>query len=448
MATDIVNALFGVTPDSYRQAQQDRADAQAMQFAKLSPFEKASFGIGSGAYGLAGAIGGALGGQDPELQRITRAQQIAGQIDFNSDDSMKQGILELNNAGDPRSAMQLQQILLGQQAKRASIYKDESAGKASLAAAAREAKQAIPGDIQIADEISSLQERIFQFENLPATPERDQALRLASIKLDELQRLSKKPGEKPVAANIKEIGVAETTRAPVYLDVNNDEQFTFGKDASGKQVRVPFTGGVDRTTAKVSATATQAQQDDFSKVLNKKQGDAYSNAINLRDAATVAVKTFNTLGQLDEQGLISGTFASGRVGATNLLTTLGLVTPANAATLARSENYQKVAGDAILAALGGKLGAQISDSDRRFIEGLVPQLENSAAARRQLIDFMRNKNAELITASNELIDYAETKKTLSGYKPKIPLPKSSAGTYSDLSDDELDKRIKAAQKKQ
>jgi len=361
---------------------------------------------------------------------------------------MKQGILALNNAGDPRSAMQLQQILLSQQAKRASIYKDESAGKASLAAAGRERLQGIPNDIQLAREISSLQEQISQFTALPSNPERDQALRLASGQLAELQRLTTKPGEKPLPANIKEIGVAEVSRKPVYLDVNNDQQFVFDVDDSGKQVRKPFTGGVDRTTAKVSATATQAQQDDFAKVLNKKQGEAYSNAITLRDAATVAVKTFNTLGQLDEQGLISGTFASGRVGATNLLTTLGLVTPANAATLARSENYQKVAGDAILAALGGKLGAQISDSDRRFIEGLVPQLENSAAARRQLIDFMRNKNAELIAASNELIDYAETKKTLSGYKPKIPLPKSSAGTYSDLSDDELDKRIKAAQKKQ
>jgi len=445
---DIVPSLFGLTPQAYQREQQNRIDAQALQYARLDPFQQANYAIGRGASGLAGAIGGALGGQDPELQRITMAQQIAGQIDYNSDDSMKQGILALNNAGDPRSAMQLQQILLGQQAKRASIGKDEAAALASKAQAAREAKQSIPNDIQISDEISVLQERIFQFQNLPASPERDQALRLASIKLDELQRLTTKPGEKPAAANIKEVGVAVGTQRAVFLDVNNDQQFTYGVDAAGKQVRVPFNGAVDRTTARVSATATGAQQDDFAKVLNKKQGEAYSNAINLREAATVAVKTFNTLGQLDEQGLISGTFATGRVGATNLLTTLGLVTPANAATLARSENYQKVAGDAILAALGGKLGAQISDSDRRFIEGLVPQLENSAAARRQLIDFMRNKNAELITASNELIDYAETKKTLSGYKPKIPLPKSSAGTYSNLSDDELDRRIKAAQKKQ
>jgi len=141
---EIVQSLFGVTPQAYQQAQQDRMDAQALQYAKLDPFQQANYAIGRGASGLAGAIGGALGGQDPELQRITMAQQIAGQIDYNSDDSMKQGIVALNNAGDPRSAMQLQQILLGQQAKRASIGKDEAAARASDAAATRERKEAAP----------------------------------------------------------------------------------------------------------------------------------------------------------------------------------------------------------------------------------------------------------------------------------------------------------------
>ena len=137
MAADIVPTLFGVTTDSYRQAQQDRADAQAMRFAQLDPFQQANYAIGRGAYGLAGAVGGALGGQDPELQRISMRQQIAGQLDYNDDESMKRGIVALSQGGDPQGAMQLQQILLSQQAKRASIGKDEAAGLASLAQAAQ-----------------------------------------------------------------------------------------------------------------------------------------------------------------------------------------------------------------------------------------------------------------------------------------------------------------------
>jgi len=131
-------------------------DAQALQYAKLDPFQQANYAIGRGASGLAGAIGGALGGQDPELQRITRAQQIAGQIDYNNDDSMKQAIVALNNAGDPQSAMQLQQILLSQQAKRASIGKDEAAARASDAAATRDRTKAPPEKVQLAREVALL----------------------------------------------------------------------------------------------------------------------------------------------------------------------------------------------------------------------------------------------------------------------------------------------------
>ena len=256
---EIVQSLFGVTPESYRQAQQARMDEQALQYAKLDPFQQANYAIGRGANMLGGAIGGALGGQDPELQRITRAQQIAGQIDFNNDDSMKKGILELNNAGDPRSAMQLQQILLSQQAKRASIYKDESAGKASLAAAVRERLQGIPNDIQLAREISSLQEQISQFTALPASPERDQALRLASGQLAQLERLTTK-AEKPVAPNIKEVGTAVGSGKAVYTYQTADgvQQITFETGADGKQVMKPYVGPVDRTTAKIDARAPGA----------------------------------------------------------------------------------------------------------------------------------------------------------------------------------------------
>lgn len=151
--------------------------------------------------------------------------------------------------------MQLQQILLSQQAKRASIGKDEAAARASDAAAGRERLQGIPTDIQIAEEISILQERIGQFTALPASPGRDQALRLASNKLAELERLSTKPGEKPLPANIKEVGVAVGTQRAVFLDVNNDQQFTYGVDAAGKQVRVPFNGAVDRTTSRTNIDA-------------------------------------------------------------------------------------------------------------------------------------------------------------------------------------------------
>lgn len=190
------------------------------------------------------------------------------------------------------------------------------------------------------------------------------------------------------------------------------------------------------------------QETEFAKGLGQAQKARYENALTLRENAISALNTFDQLSRLNDQGLISGSFATGRVGATNLLNTLGLISASDSATLARSENYQKVAGDAILAALGGKLGAGFSNEDRKFIQSLVPQLENSAAARRQLIDFMVSKNRSIVGETTRLIDYAENKRTLNGFVPSVPLPSGGAGGgVQALSDEELRRRYEAARKK-
>jgi hypothetical protein len=133
---EIVQSLFGVSPESYQQAQQQRADAQALQYAKLDPFQQANYAIGRGAYGLAGAIGGALGGQDPELQRITLRQQIASQIDFTDPASIQQGMNALGD--DVMGKQQLAQIYRQQQESGALIGQRNAAAQASIAAANRE----------------------------------------------------------------------------------------------------------------------------------------------------------------------------------------------------------------------------------------------------------------------------------------------------------------------
>jgi hypothetical protein len=237
---EIVQSLFGVTPQMYQQQQQDRADAQALRFAELDPFQQANYAIGRGAYGLAGAIGGALGGQDPELQRITRAQQIASQIDFTDPASIQQGMNALGD--DIQSKQQLAQIYRQQQESGALIGQRNAAAQASVAQATRERAPPTTNEITNARAVASR-----------AGPEGSPAYNAAfNAKIDEL---TTKPGEKAPAPNIKEVGVAEKSRAPVYLDVNNNEQFTFGTGPDGKQVRVPFTGGVDRTTATTTVDA-------------------------------------------------------------------------------------------------------------------------------------------------------------------------------------------------
>ena len=439
---DIVQSLFGITPEMYQQSQQARADQQALQYAQLSPFQQANYAIGRGANMLGGAIGRGLGGEDPELARITARQQISGQINYADPASIAKGVDLLSQAGDTQGAMML-----------ADVYRKAESEKAlaaqRTAQANREAKQAVPNDIQIANELASLETSLLQVENLPDSPDRTNAKNLLNARLAALRSLTSK--EKTVAPNIKEVGVAEKTREPVYLDVNNDQQFIYQKGADGKQVRVPFTGGVDRTTAKTNVGVKLPEgESEFIKQLAKKDADRVNDALTLRENAVNSINSLNKLASLPDEALITGQFATGRVGVTNLLTTLGLASAADANRLATSQQYQKVAGDVILQTLGGKLGSGFSNADRDFIASLIPQLETNPAARRQLISFMQAKNQEIVAETTRLETYARDKKGLGGFTPKIPMSvsPSQARPYSGLTDEQLAAKIRAAQAQQ
>lgn len=219
------------------------ADKQAMQYAQLTPFQQANFAIGRGANMLGGAIGRGLGGEDPELARISARQQISKQINYSDPTSIAKGVEMLSAAGDTQGAMMLADV-----ARKAESEKALAAQR--TAQANRERQQAVPNEIQIANELAALENSLLQVENLPDSPDRTNAKNLLNSRLAALRGLTSK--EKAVAANIKEVGVAKGSDKAVFLDVNNDQQFIYDKDAEGKQVRVPYNGAVDRTTSKTT----------------------------------------------------------------------------------------------------------------------------------------------------------------------------------------------------
>jgi hypothetical protein len=155
---EIVQSLFGVSPEMYEQQQEDRASARAMQFAKLDPFQQANYAIGRGAYGLAGALGGALGGQDPELQRRTVSQQILGMIDPNRPETFDQAVQMALQSGDQRLAYGLR-IEAEKFKQQALVRSDEAQIRADRLLARQQEAQA---------------QRIAQGAYQPGTPEQEQ----------------------------------------------------------------------------------------------------------------------------------------------------------------------------------------------------------------------------------------------------------------------------------
>jgi hypothetical protein len=110
MASEILG-LF-TTPEQYQLAQQQAQQAQAIQFANLNPMAQANYGTFLAGQKLGGAIGGALGGQDPMLQKISQRQQLIGMIDPSNPDSYAQAIQMALQTGDQEAAFLLRNEMM------------------------------------------------------------------------------------------------------------------------------------------------------------------------------------------------------------------------------------------------------------------------------------------------------------------------------------------------
>lgn len=425
---DIVQSLFGITPEMYQQSQQARADQQALQYAQLTPFQQANYAIGRGANMLGGAVGRGLGGEDPELARITARQQISKQINYADPASIAKGVEMLQQAGDGQGAMML-----------ADVYRKAESEQALAAQrraqAGREAKQAIPNEIQIANELASLENSLLQVENLPDSPDRTNAKNLLNARLAALRSLTSK--EKAVSPKIDKIGVAGGTNKAVFLDVNNDLQFIYDKDATGKQVRVPYTGPVDQTTSKVTATATASGSKKGAETI------AELDAKRLNASQVAAGKAGEQAGLLQEllktPQPISGSGAPTRVGALRVFSTFGLTSPKDNEALENADKFNALAGERVISFIKA-LGSNPTDTDREFARTIGPALEKGTKTNADLINFLLERSRKVVRDASEMEKhFYENDYSLRGFKSPFlsDLDTSKPKPASELSTEQL-----------
>jgi len=412
MATPQVGLFGGMgTPE---EMQRQLIEQKALQFAQMTPQQQTSYNIykntGNLGRGLAGAFG--VDVQDPAVRRATMLRQMASQFDTNTPEGLRQ-MAQALQATDPELGFQVMQRAQAMELANQKLITEQATAASKLAEKLTSEQKNAAG---IADQ-----------EADRGTPEWKSAYKR------ELNRLTAKEGSKPT---IKEVGVAEGTREPVYTyqEGNTVRQVTF-KNVNGEQKMVPYTGGVDRTTAKVTATASAKGEESFSVELGKLDAKEVSNARNLREAAIGELGSLQKMQELNQQQLMSGSFATGRVGALNLLNTLGMTSGQDATKLANSEQYTKVTGDLLLDKIK-KLGTNPSNTDREFIAKIVPQLENSPAARQELINYLVKKANKVVSETTRLDTYARENKGLKGFVPEVPLV-GQTPNVSSMSTEEL-----------
>jgi hypothetical protein len=171
MATSEILGLF-TTPEQYQLAQRQAQEAQAIQYANLDPMARANYGTFLAGQKLGGAIGGALGGEDPQLKMISMRQQLASQLD----------------PSDPQSYMKVAQIAAqsGDQQFATAIANAGRQAAVQVAQANKERQLAVPERIQTAQMIPQIEDAINQYKALPASPERDRAIRILESQLNVL----------------------------------------------------------------------------------------------------------------------------------------------------------------------------------------------------------------------------------------------------------------------
>jgi hypothetical protein len=118
----IVQGLFGIDPNMYAQQQQAAQNAQALQFAELTPGQQGQYGAFRGGQQIGNVGAGLMGVQDPLLQKATMAKQLASQFDLTSPQGLQQYAQALAQNGAPDLAQMAVARAQDMQVKQATIY--------------------------------------------------------------------------------------------------------------------------------------------------------------------------------------------------------------------------------------------------------------------------------------------------------------------------------------
>ena len=154
-----------------------------------------------------------------------------------------------------------------------------------------------------------------------------------------------------------------------------------------------------------------------SQVLGEARG---KNEIAIREAGD---KAFESIGRINlmrqamaDPNFYSGSGASIVEGLKRFIASFG----GNPELVSSIETFKSQANQLVLQALGGSLGAQVSNSDRDFIQATAPRLENTPAGNARMLDVMERIERRKIEVADFQDQYiAQHGKVDDGFMPAL-----------------------------
>ena len=225
---------------------------------------------------------------------------------------------------------------------------------------------------------------------------------------------------------IKEIGVATRTNEPVYFDARTDQQFTIGTDATGKQIRKPYTGGVNRSTSTVTATATSSPA---GKSLAAEVGQRANTSLVKAEGAVGIMENANMVREaLNTGNVIAGPLAGVR---TKFAQVLELAGAGDKEKLVNTRSaIQGLASLTLESRAELKGQGQITDTETKLLErARSGSIEDMTIAELQQVVNISQRLANRMWSSHQnLLGTMEgdpaAADTIRYYRPTTPLPQA------------------------
>lgn len=250
MATDSVMGLFA-TPEQVQQQQYQQVLDRNIALANLDPYQRANVLIGTGAYQLGGAIGGAMGAEDPQMKLASLRKQLAQGKDLSSYEGWAKYAQELSQNNDIQGAMNAAEKAKGFQKTGQLQSRVQALINKGVATSQVEAEA-------IASDDAAFREAMNLTRTTPAQ-QLEKQLQDQAAKLypgDTASQVSwinqqKERGKAPTDAEVQDI--AETTQANTLIKSRVAETEKYLKQVSGDKPEVVF-GPLANVTAAIEAT--------------------------------------------------------------------------------------------------------------------------------------------------------------------------------------------------
>lgn len=364
---------------------QQLREAMLMQQAKMTPQETINYMALKGGQGLGEAIGGMFGVnvQDPAVARATKLRELGAKYGTTTAEALDKIAADLQQT-DPQMAMQVAQKANDLRMSSAKLNAEQALAQQRL----REKAAADPFE-------KLLGTGKYTTESLAKYKESGN---VADLVLNEKSQAFGADAERMSKAMF---GTSYDKLTPQQADAVN-------KAMLQQDLLVKSTGA-----PKISVSTQQ--ETAFAKQRGELQAKSLADAETQAKASANAVNRLANMEQLNKGPMLTGPLAGTAIGAGQFLSSLGLLSPDSAKTLSSSEIYDKMAKDLVMQDLGGKLGAQISNADRDFIEARIPQLRNSQQARTELIAKLKEIHKKNIDYYQRMSKYANEKGNLNDF---------------------------------